>query len=38
MEKGKVGLEGQIVPKRDTFRYLGSMVKSNCDIDKDVGG
>jgi hypothetical protein len=28
-EEGKVSLEGQIVPKRDTFRYLGSLLQSN---------
>jgi hypothetical protein len=28
-EDGDVRLEGQIVPKRDTFRYLGSMFQSN---------
>jgi hypothetical protein len=31
-----VRLEGQIVPKRDTFRYLGSMLQSSGDIDEDV--
>ena len=35
-EDGDVSLEGQIVPKRDTFRYLGSMLQSNGDIDEDV--
>jgi hypothetical protein len=35
-EDGDVSLEGQIVPKRNTFRYLGSMLQSNGDIDKDV--
>ena len=34
-EEGKVSLEGQIVPHRDTFRYLGSMLQSNG-INKDV--
>jgi hypothetical protein len=31
-EEGKVSLEGQIVPKMDTFRYLGSMLQSNGGI------
>ncbi|KAM0844118.1 hypothetical protein ACQ4PT_057266 [Festuca glaucescens] len=35
-EDGDVRLEGQIVPKRETFRYLGSMLQSNGDIDEDV--
>ena len=35
-EDGDVSLEGQLVPKRDTFRYLGSMLQSNGDIDEDV--
>jgi hypothetical protein len=35
-ECGDVSLEGKIVPKRDTFRYLGSMLQSNGDIDEDV--
>ena len=25
-EEGDVSLEGQVVPKKDTFRYLGSML------------
>ena len=35
-EDEDVSLEGKIVPKRDTFRYLGSMLQSNGDIDEDV--
>ncbi|KAK1607925.1 hypothetical protein QYE76_031598 [Lolium multiflorum] len=35
-EDGDVSLEGKIVPKRDTFLYLGSMLQSNGDIDEDV--
>jgi hypothetical protein len=31
-----VSLGGQVVPKRDTFRYLGSMLQSNGDVDEDV--
>src|SRR4051812_22236607 len=34
-EHGDVSLEGQLVPKRDTFRYLRPMLQSNCDIDED---
>jgi hypothetical protein len=29
-------LNGQVVPKKDTFRYLGSMLQKNGDIDEDV--
>jgi hypothetical protein len=35
-EEGDVSLEGQIVPKKDTFRYLGSMLQRDGDIDADV--
>jgi hypothetical protein len=37
-EKGDVRLDGdgQVVPKKDTFRYLGSMLQKNGDIDEDV--
>jgi hypothetical protein len=28
--------DGQVVLKKDTFRYLGSMLKNNRDIDEDV--
>ena len=31
-----MSLEGQVVPKKDTFRYLGSMLQMNEDIDADV--
>ena len=34
--EGDVSLEGQVVPKRDTFRYLGSMLQRDGDIDEDV--
>lgn len=33
---GDVTLDGQIVPRKDTFRYLGSMLQSNGEIDEDV--
>jgi hypothetical protein len=35
-EEGDVRLDGQVVPKKDTFRYLGSMVQKDGDIDEDV--
>jgi hypothetical protein len=30
-----VKLNGQVVPKKDTFRYLGSMLQKDEDIDED---
>jgi hypothetical protein len=35
-EEGDVRLDGQVVPKKDTFHYLGSMLQKNGDIDEDV--
>jgi hypothetical protein len=35
-EEGDVRLDGQVVPKKDTVRYLGSMLQKNEDIDEDV--
>jgi hypothetical protein len=35
-EEGDVRLDGQMVPKKDTFRYLGSMLQKDGDIDEDV--
>jgi hypothetical protein len=35
-EKGGVRLDGQVVPKKDTFHYLGSMLQKDGDIDEDV--
>jgi hypothetical protein len=35
-EEGDVRLDGQMVPMKDTFRYLGSMLQKNGDIDEDV--
>jgi hypothetical protein len=35
-EEGDVRLNGQVVPKKDTFRYLGLMLQKNGDIDEDV--
>ena len=31
-----ISLEGQVVPRKDTFRYLGSMLQRDGDIDEDV--
>ena len=31
-----MSLEGQVVSKKDTFRYLGSMLQRDGDIDADV--
>ena len=35
-EEEDVSLEGQVVPRMDTFRYLGSMLQRDGDIDEDV--
>jgi hypothetical protein len=35
-EEGDVRLDGQVVPKKDIFHYLGSMLQKNGDIDEDV--
>jgi hypothetical protein len=35
-EEGDVRLDGQVVPKKDTFCYLGSMLQKNGDIDEGV--
>jgi hypothetical protein len=35
-EEGGVRLDGQVVPKKDTFLYLGSMLQKNGDIYEDV--
>ncbi|PUZ46468.1 hypothetical protein GQ55_7G080900 [Panicum hallii var. hallii] len=35
-EDGDVSLEGQVVAKKDTFRYLESMLQKDGDIDEDV--
>ena len=35
-EEGDVSLEGQVVPKKDTFQYLGSILQRDGDIDADV--
>jgi hypothetical protein len=35
-EEGDVRHDGQVLAKKDTFRYLGSMLQKNGDIDEDV--
>jgi hypothetical protein len=35
-DDGYVSLDGRVVPMNDTFRYLGSMLQSDGDIDEDV--
>ena len=35
-EEEEVSLEGQVVPKKDIFRYLGLMLQKNGDIGADV--
>jgi hypothetical protein len=35
-EEGDVRLDGQVIPKKDTFYYLGSMLQKGGDIDEDL--
>jgi hypothetical protein len=35
-EEGDVRFDGQVISKKDTFRYLGSMLQKDRDIDEDV--
>ena len=35
-EEKDISLEGQAVPRKDTFQYLGSMLLREGDIDEDV--
>jgi hypothetical protein len=35
-EEGDVRLDGQVAPKKDTFRYLRSMLQNNGDITEDI--
>jgi hypothetical protein len=35
-EEGDVRLDGQRVPKKDTFRYLGSMLQKDENINEDL--
>jgi hypothetical protein len=36
MKEGDVRIDGQVVPKKDIFLYLGSMLQKDGDIDEDV--
>ena len=35
-EEEDISSEGQVVPRTDTFRYLGSILQREGDIDEDV--
>jgi hypothetical protein len=35
-EEGDVSLQDQVVHTKDIFRYLGSILQRNKDIDEDV--
>jgi hypothetical protein len=35
-QEGDVKLDGQVVSKKNTFHYLGSMLQKDGDIDEDV--
>jgi hypothetical protein len=35
-EEGDIRLDGQVVPKKYTFRYLGSILQKNGVVDEDV--
>jgi hypothetical protein len=35
-EEGDFRLDGQVVSKKDSFRYFGSMLQKDGDIDEDV--
>jgi hypothetical protein len=35
-EEGDVRLDSQVVPKKDNFHYLRSMLQKNGDIDEDL--
>jgi hypothetical protein len=35
-EEGGVRFDCQVVPKKDTFRYLRSILQKNGDIDEDI--
>jgi Reverse transcriptase (RNA-dependent DNA polymerase) len=36
LDDGDVSLDGRVVPMNDTFRYLGSMLQNEREIDEDV--
>jgi len=33
---GEVSIDGRMIPKVDKFKYLGSIIQQNGDIDEDV--
>ena len=33
---GEVTLDGRSIPKVDKFKYLGSIIQQNGDIDEDI--
>jgi hypothetical protein len=35
-QEGDARLDGHVIPKKDTFRYLRSILQKNWDIDEDV--
>ena len=35
-ERGDISLDGQVVVQKDIFRYLGSVLQKDDDIDEDV--
>jgi hypothetical protein len=35
-EEGDARLNGQLVSKKDTFHYMGSMLQKDGDIDEDI--
>jgi hypothetical protein len=35
-EEGNVRLDGQVLPKKDTFHYMEMMLQKNGDIDEDI--
>jgi hypothetical protein len=35
-QEGDVRLNGHVIPKKDTFRYLGSTLQKDGDIDEDL--
>ena len=37
-EGGVVTLDGRQIPKVDKFKYLGSIIQQNGDIDEDIIG
>jgi hypothetical protein len=34
--EGDVRLDGHMVPKKDTFHYMGSMLQKDGDVDENV--